>query len=303
MIENKNVDSYYQNIKELLIDNEVYKATKDYLKNKNDLNTYYEVGRELSEAGKSYGENIIKQFSEKLVSEVGKKYNERTLRRIRQFYNMFSDQKWSTLSTQLTWSHYVETLGLDSIEKTNYYIKIAAEQNLSVRQLREKIKLKEYERLDEKTKNKLITKEKEEIEDFIKNPIIIKIPIIPEKITEKFLKNLILDNMKSFLEELGPGFSYIGDEYKIMIGNVPNYIDLLLYNYIYNSFVVIELKVTELKKEHIGQIQVYMNYIDKNLKTTFQDKTIGIIICKKERGYVIEYSSDPRIYSTSYVLK
>ena len=116
------------------------------------------------------------------------------------------------------------------------------------------------------------------------------------------LKNLILDNIIGFMEELGEGFSFIKSEYKIMLGRQYNYLDLLLYNYKYNSFVVVYLKVTELKKEHIGQIQVYMNYIDKNIKTIYQDKTIGIIICKNDNKYVIEYCFDKRIVSRSYEL-
>ena len=104
------------------------------------------------------------------------------------------------------------------------------------------------------------------------------------------------------MKELGNGFSFIGNEYKIKLGNNYNYIDLLLFNYEYNCFVVVELKVTELRKEHIGQIQVYMNYIDSNLRKISQDKTIGIIICKKENKYIIEYCSDDRIIAREYEL-
>ena len=108
--------------------------------------------------------------------------------------------------------------------------------------------------------------------------------------------------MDSFLKELGNGFCYIENEYKIKLGDRYNYIDLLLFNYIYNCFVIVELKVTELRKEHIGQINLYMNYIDKNVKNIYQDKTIGIIICKKDNKFVMEYCSDDRIYRTTYVL-
>ena len=101
---------------------------------------------------------------------------------------------------------------------------------------------------------------------------------------------------------MGEGFSYIDNEYRIRIGNRYNYIDLLLFNYEYNCFVVVELKVTELKKEHIGQIEVYMNYIDTNLRSINHDKTIGIIICKRNNKYVIEYCSDKRIISREYLL-
>ena len=116
------------------------------------------------------------------------------------------------------------------------------------------------------------------------------------------MQKLILEDIENFVLELGTGFSFIKSEYKIKIGSTYNYIDLLLFNYTYNCFVVIELKVTELKKEHIGQIEVYMNYVDKNMKTINQDKTIGVIICKKDNGYYIEYSSDSRIHHKEYIL-
>ena len=116
------------------------------------------------------------------------------------------------------------------------------------------------------------------------------------------MQRLILEDIPSFLKELGTGFTFIENEYKIKLGNSYNHIDLLLFNYEYNCFVVVELKVTELKKEHIGQIEIYMNYIDKNIKKINQDKTIGIIICKKDNKYIIEYCSDKRILSTEYEL-
>ena len=296
--------NYYNEIKNKLIDNEVYKKVKDYSKNRNNLSTYYAVGKLLYEAGNKYGEGIIKKYSERLVIEVGRNYNERTLRRIRQFYLVFKDEIWSTMSTKLMWSHYTEILSLSNVNEINYYINITEEYNLSVRQLRERIKNKEYQRLDDNTKLKLINKEETKINDFVKNPIVIhnKYNFDKERISEKVLQNLILEDIPSFLDELGDGYSFIRNEYKIKIGDTYNYIDLLLFNIKYNCYVVVELKVTELKKEHIGQIEVYMNYIDKHIKTINQDKTIGIIITKRDNRYYIEYSSDKRILTREYIL-
>ena len=295
---------YYNEIKNKLIDNEAYKKVKDYSKNRNNLSTYYAVGKLLYEAGNKYGEGIIKKYSERLVIEVGRNYNERTLRRIRQFYLVFKDEIWSTMSTKLMWSHYTEILSLSNVNEINYYINITEEYNLSVRQLRERIKNKEYQRLDDNTKLKLINKEETKINDFVKNPIVIhnKYNFDKERISEKVLQNLILEDIPSFLDELGDGYSFIRNEYKIKIGDTYNYIDLLLFNIKYNCYVVVELKVTELKKEHIGQIEVYMNYIDKHIKTINQDKTIGIIINKRDNHYYIEYSSDKRILTREYIL-
>ena len=297
---------YYKEIKHQLINNEIYKRVKDYSKNKNDLSTYYNVGKLLvkaqgGEKRAKYGDSLIKEYSKKLIIEIGKKYNERTLRKMRQFYILF--KKWSTVSTKLTWSHYSELLVINDINEINYYIKITEEQNLSVRELRNKIKIKEYERLDIKTKEKLIKREENKIEDFIKNPIIIRNNLGIEEISEKILKQLILEDLDNFLKELGTGFCYIENEYKIKVGNTYNYIDILLFNIIYNCYVVVELKVTELKKEHIGQINMYMNYIDRNVKDKYHSPTIGLIICKKDNCFVIEYSSNPNIFRTVYKVK
>ena len=229
-----------------------------------------------------------------------KKYNVRTLRRFRQFYNIFSNENWSTLSTNLTWSHYVELLPLKDINKISYYIKICNQRNLDVRSLRNAIKSNEYERLSEETKNKLVTNEELKLPDLVPDPLLIKSEFNIEQLTEYALKQAILNNLDNFLTQLGNGFSYIGNEYKMKVGNNYNYIDLLLYNFKYKCFVVIELKVTELKKEHIGQIEVYMNYIDKNVKDVSDDKTIGIIICARNNKYVIEYCSDERIFAREF---
>ena len=294
--------NYYNEIKNELINNEIYKRVKDYSKNRNELSVYYNVGKLLSEAGKHYGEGIIKEYSRKLTIEIGSGYGISNLKRMRQFYLIV--EKGVALPHQLSWSHILAILPINNINEINYYISISIEQNLSYRQLREKIKSKEYQRLDDKTKLKLINKEETVVSDFIKNPIVIrnKYNIDKESITEKILQRLILEDIPSFLKELGDGFTFVENEYKIKIGNTFNYIDLLLYNIKFNCYVVIELKVTELKKEHIGQIQIYMNYVDKNIKTINQDKTIGVIICKKDNGYYIEYSSDNRIFSKNYIL-
>ena len=295
--------NYYNEIRECLLNNEVNKKVKNYVVNKSDLDTYYKVGKILSEAGKCYGEGIIKEYSKKLRFDLNKKYSVRVLYKMLKFYDYTKKQKVPTLSAQLSWSHYVELLSINDNERINYYADITISKNLSVRQLRERIKAKEYERLSEETKLKLKeNKENLEVKDFVKDPIIIKSKKIHENISEKVLQKLILENVSAFLEELGTGFSFIKSEYPLRLGNRYNYIDLLLFNIEYNCYVVVELKVTELKKEHIGQIQIYMNYIDKNLKKINQDKTIGIIIVRKNNKFVLEYCSDERILTREYEL-
>ena len=294
--------NYYNEIKTEILNNEITKRVKDYSKNKSDLTTYYNVGKLLSEAGKHYGEGIIKEYSEKLSNDLKKKYSTRLLYKMLKFYNYCDLEILPTMSAKLTWSHFDELLSISNKNIINYYIKVCENNNLSVRQLRERIKNKEYERLDEQTKLKLIKKEKLEVQDAIKNPIIICNKSNYEIVSEKVLQKLILEDIPAFLDELGNGFTFIRNEYKIKVGNNYNYIDLLLYNIEFNCYVVVELKVTKLKKEHIGQIEVYMNYIDKNLSKPTQDKTIGIILCKKDNKFIMEYCSDERIKVREYEL-
>ena len=292
--------NYYNEIKNELINNEINRKVKNYSINKSDLNTYYNVGKMLSEAGKHYGEGIIKEYSKRLKNDLKKNYSIRLLYRMLKYYNFVTSEKMPTLSAKISWSHYDEVLKYDDINKINYYLSIVEEQNLSVRKLRTIIKSNEYERLDEKTRNKLINKERQSVIAFVKNPIIIKNNKSYENISERVLQMLILEDIESFMKELGNSFSFIGSEYKILLGNTYNYIDLLLYNIEYNCYVVIELKATELRKDHIGQIEVYMNYIDQNIKKISQDKTIGIIICRENNEYVIKYCSDNRIIARKY---
>ncbi len=290
---------YYKKIKKELINNEVYKKVKDYSKNRSDLNTYYKVGKLLNDAGKSYGEGIIKKYSDRLTKELGKGYGLSNLKNMRRFYNVAKSQ---SLIGQLSWTHYCILLPLNDINKINYYIKITEEQNLSVRKLRERIKSREYERLDDNTKEKLINKEEVNTGDLIKDPILIRNKFDTSRISEKMLLETIMDNLEEFLSEFGDGYSFIKSEYPIKIGDRYNYIDMLLYNIYDNCYAVIELKINEIKKEHIGQVETYMNFIDKNLRTINQGPTIGIIVCKKKNGYLFKYVTNKKIYEREYEL-
>jgi len=294
--------NYYNEIKNELFNNEINRKVKNYSINKSDLNTYYNVGKILSEAGKHYGDNIIGEYANKLKNDLNKKYNERTLRRYRQFYNFATNLKWSAMPTKLSWSHITELMVLSNEDEINYYISIVNNRNIGYRKLSELIKNDEYSRIDDITKKKLKEYDKLNANDLVKNPIMIKNNSNYELFSEKVLQRLILEDIESFLEELGIGFTFIKSEYPIKIGERYNYIDLLLYNIKYKCYVVVELKVTELKKEHTGQIQTYMNYIDKNIKTIEENNTVGIIICRQDNEYVIKYCSDDRIIAREYAL-
>jgi len=294
--------NYYEEIKDKLIDVEIQNRVKDYSKNKYTLEKYLEIGKLLIEAQggekrAKYGDGLIRQYSNKLSIELGKKFNSTLLKRIRQFYILII--KGAPVAHQLSWSHYIELLSLKDLDAINYYIDKCIQNNLSRNKLRELIKLKEYERIP---KNKLKLNEEISMNDLVPNPIVINNKNDKEVISEKVLQQLILEDLDNFLKQLGSGFTYIGHEYPIKLGDNYNYIDLLLFNYIYNCFVVIELKINELKKEYIGQLETYVNYINKNLKQINNNETIGLLVSKKNNKYIIEYSTNPNIYFKEYFI-
>jgi len=294
------IDKTYDQIENKILNHEIYQNVKDYSKAKEKLKTYLEVGKLLKDADIKYGNNVIKDYSNRLTIKFGKKYTTSLLYKIKQFYNII--EKVPTLSGKLTWSHWYEMLPINDINKIIYYVNQCEMNNIDVRGLRSKIKSKEYERLPEDTKTKLIIQDKIEIKDLVPNPIIIKNSNNYEIISEKVLQKLILEDIESFMKELGDSYSFIGSEYKIKIGDRNHHIDLLLFNIKYNCYVVVELKVTEFKVEYISQVQKYMNYIDKNIKEVSNNNTMGILICKRENKFVIEYCSDERIAVREYEL-
>ena len=305
-------ENVYVEIKNELIQSAIDKKVDTYFVNKNELTHYYNVGKKIIEAQggeerAKYGNGLIKKISEKLTNELGKGYSVQNLKNMRRFY-LYLQKRYPLgvqFSDKINWTHYRVLISLKDENEIDYYINQIIAHHWGKRTLQEKIKNKEYQRLDDKTKNKLINNEKINVYDSIKNPIYINTynsNISKEDIEEKALKTFILRDIENFLEQLGDGFYFRKSEYKIIIGNQPNYIDLLLFNSVYNCHVVVELKVTESKKDHLDQIQVYMNYIDKHVKNNNQNKTIGIIVCKKDNKYLIEYSSDERIRITSYEL-
>ena len=182
---------YYNEIKKELIENEIHKSVKDYSKNKYELEKYYNVGKLLSEAGKHYGEGIIKEYSNKLTKELGKGYSSSNLKRMRKFYIII--KKGVAVPHHLSWSHIISLLPINNINEISYYIEIAKKQNLSYRQLRERIKSHEYERLPVQTKENILNEDNNYIYDYIKNPIVIRNINNYEEISEKILQRMILE--------------------------------------------------------------------------------------------------------------
>ena len=300
--------NYYNEIKNILIDNAIGRKVREYKSNQKDLESYYNVGKLLVEAQggeerAKYGDGLIKEYSKRLTTELGKGYSTRNLKYMRNFYLLAKGQPLAAQfkNINMTWSNVCEILNLSNIEEMKYYLNLSNKLCLTKLELRTKIKSKEYERLDSKIKEKLMKQEEVSVKDKMPDPIVLEGLEYKEKLTEKIVQKWIDENPASFCEALGEGYTYVKSQYKIKIGSNYNYIDILLFNYISNSFVVVEIKVTELKKEHIGQIETYMNYVDVNLKKDFHNKTTGILLVRENNKWLIKYINNNGILVRNYI--
>ena len=286
-------DNYLENIKTEIINGNAKVVAKNYQINNVKLTMNYNIGRELAEAGKHYGEGIVKKYASILTREFGKGYKTEELRKMRAFYELI--QKCGPVDRILSWSHYVKLLPLKNVEEINYYIKIIKRDNLSKRALAERIKSNEYGRLSTEAKQKLLNEESLTLVQSVPSPIVLVPNKSYEVYTEKILQEIIYENLDSFMKQLGGGYFYVGKEYKLNIGDKKNYIDYLLYNYKMNCFCVIEIKAREYRKTDYGQIKTYMNYVDEHLKTITQNNTIGIIITKSVNNFEAHYVKDNQV--------
>ena len=291
-------EKYLENIRSEIINGNAKLIAKNYQINNVKLTMNYNIGKKLAEAGKHYGEGIVKKYAKELTKEFGKGYGITELRKMRAFY--YIAQKCAPLGRVLTWSHYKLLLPLKNLDEIKFYIDLTIRDNLSKRALAERIKSNEYGRLAPETKQKL--KEEKEVNqsEMVPSNIVIPSNKLEEKLTEKVLENLIIDNISEVMGQLGEGYCFIKKQYKLNIGNNKNYIDILLFNIKYNNYVVVEIKAREFRKEDIGQIKLYMNYIDKEVKNITQNKTMGIIITKEVNEFVIRYIKEDNIAISTF---
>ena len=287
------IDNYLENIKNEIINGNAKVIAKNYQINNVKLTMNYNIGKELAEAGKHYGEGIVKKYASILTNEFGRGYSVSNLKRMRQFYILF--EKGAPLAHQLTWEHLRLLLPLKDVNKINYYISIIRRDNLSKRALAERIKINEYDRLSDGAKESLLNKEEFSLIQSVLNPIVLTPNKSYEIYTEKVLQEIIYENLDSFMKQLGGGYFYVGREYKLNIGDKKNYIDYLFYNVVDSRYCVVEIKAREYKKSDYGQIKTYMNYIDEHLKNITQNSTIGIIITKSVNKFEAHYVKDNQV--------
>ena len=300
-----NEEKYYQEIEHLIKKQEINKRVRKLEENNSLVTTYWQLGKIIVEAqGGSkkakYGNELIKKWSVKLTEAYGKGYNASNLRKFRQFYLAF--EKSSPPGSKLSWSHYRELLIFKDENKRNYYINLCIKNNLSKRKLIKEIKSNSYERLvDKPNKIDIIIPSKPSITTDMKNPIII--PIDKKIANEYDLELSILANLDFFFKQLGEGFLYAGHQYKINDGKNNYYIDILLFNYKLNCFIVVELKLRSLKKEDKAQIEYYIKLIDEQVKEVHHNRTIGIIISKESDKLIVNFIKSSDIIPLYYELQ
>ncbi len=299
---------YFEEIKEIIEERESSRRVREIKDNKEDLLSRWNIGKLLVDAqGGSkrakYGTNLIKEWGSIFEREYGSNYNARNLFNCKKLYQLFPIV--NALRSQLSWTHYRSVISIKDENKRNYYINQVIINSLSTRELDTIIKNKSYDRLSYKDKNKieLINDNNYNltIEDMIKDPILIKGSNV-SNLDEKTLHKYIINMLEYKFLELGVGFTLAGHEYKLIIDNRTYKIDLLFYNIKLNSYVVVEVKTREIHKEDISQLQFYVNYIEKNIKEINMNKTLGIIIVKKNNKLVVEYTTNDDIYITTYKL-
>ena len=294
---------YKKELIELVEKTEINKGYHDYFKNKDLVNNYFEIGKLLIEAQggeehDTYGNKLIKTWSVELTEKFGKGYDASNLRRFRQFYSEF--KMCGPLGHILTWTNIRLLLPIKNENKRNYYINMCIKKNLSKRALEKEIKNNAFERLSlaDKENIKLISDKNEvlTIKDTLKDPVLITINEDLDNVSEEKLAKIIRKELEIFLLELGCGYTYAGKE--VRMGE--SYCDLLFFNYEFNCFVVIELKTRKIKKEDIGQLEYYVNYVDENMKKESFNPTIGVLVAKEGNYLVMKYCTNKNIYKTTY---
>ena len=307
----------YSSIKELMDNarNSVAKEVNNIL-----IQTYWEIGRIIveDEQGNSdraeYGKQLITDLSKRLTKEYGKGFSRSNLQNMRNIY--LSYPICQTLSGKLSWSHYCELLSISDEKKRSFYEKETVSANWSVRELKRQIKTSLFERLllssGDENKEKVLDLSLKGNEiatpsDVIKDPYVFEFLGLPEEkpIMESDLEKALITHIEKFLLELGKGFMYVGSQQRVTLGNTHYYVDMVFYNKILRSYVLIELKTGKLMPEAVGQLNMYLNYYKAEVNDEMDNEPIGIILCTDKDSIQAEYalgSLSNKIFASKYTL-
>lgn len=271
--------------------------------NETIVETYWQIGKhivEFEQAGNEkaeYGSETLKKLSKDLTIRYGNGFGLSNLYRMRQLYNAFPI--FATVSQKLSWSHYVELLKIEDPLERSFYLKECEQENWGVRELRRQMKSMLFQRLALSKDKAQVMKLSEEgqiiekAEDVIKDPYIFEFTGLPQLpvYKEGDLENALIDNLSTFLLELGKGFTYVGRQQRINIGGRIYKIDLVFYHRILKCFVLIDLKRGEVQHEDIGQMNLYLNYYREEMNTEGDTEPIGIVLGAYEDKLMVKYAT------------
>ena len=291
-----------EDIKEVIVSSRKKVA---YEVNNTMLLAYWNVGKIIVENEQSgnikaeYGKQVMKELSKELRKILGSGFSVSNLFNMRRFYITYP--KFQTLSGKLSWSHYCELLSIENIDERNFYEKECINSNWSVRELKRQIDTSLFERLllsegkSNKEKVYALSKEGQILnvpEDILKEPYVFEFLNLkePKPILEKDLERKLVKHMEDFLLELGKGFMFVGTQQRITLGNTHYYVDMVFYNKILKCYVLIDLKIGKMKPEYAGQMNMYLNYYDSEINDEYDNKPIGIILCKGKKEIDMEYA-------------
>ncbi|WP_141048380.1 PDDEXK nuclease domain-containing protein [Aliarcobacter cryaerophilus] len=308
-------NNIYQEIKELLYSakNRVYQTINTTM-----TQTYFQIGKRIveeeqgGETRAEYGSALLKNLSSELIKEFGKGYSEQNLKNMRQFYLIYQKRQTVSSEFKLSWSHYIFLTRIENIDERNFYEIESIENSWSLRELKRQFDSGLFERLklsSDKQKVKELSLNGQVIQtaqDLIKDPYILEFVGLPELslYSESELEQKLIDKLEHFLLELGKGFTFVARQKRITIDEKHFKVDLVFYNRLLKSFVVIDLKIGELKHQDIGQMMMYVNYFDRFEKTDDENSTIGIILCKDKSKALVELTlpkDNNQIYASKYL--
>lgn len=279
--------------------------------------TYFGIGKMIveEEQGGSvradYGKQIIKDLSVRLTADFGKGFSRRNIEQMRQFYLIYSKAQTLSAVFKLSWSHYLMLMRIDNEQERSFYEIESSENGWSLRELQRQFDTSLYERLVlSRDKNEIIKLAQvgqviEKAKDSLKDPYILEFIGLQEEIkySETEFEQKIIDKLEHFLLELGKGYAFIGRQVRFTFDDKHFRVDLVFYNRILQCFVLIDLKIGEITHQDLGQMQMYVNYYDRFVKLENENKTIGIILCKKKNDTLVEITlpeNNEQIFASKY---
>lgn len=285
--------------------------------NQTMVSAYFHIGKMIVEEEQQglkraeYGKHLLKDLSERLLQEFGRGFSQRNLEQMRQFYLVFAKTQTVSAEFKLSWSHYLNLMRIEDKAERNFYEIEAFTNNWSLRELQRQFDSALYERLvlsrDKKAVKELSKKGQviEKARDTLKDPYILEFIGLPENknYSESELETKIIDKLEHFLLELGKGYAFIGRQVRFSFDDKHFKVDLVFYNRILQCFILIDLKIGEITHQDLGQMQMYVNYYDRKVKLPNENKTIGIILCKKKNDSLVEITlpeNNEQIFASKY---